>query len=105
MDGKQIGSENLAVLIVDALVDARIVAQTEFEKGVLVSTESINSRKALGDYYDEQRLPSESLGMVIVNKLIQEGVVEQTAFQKAVEIATEEIDVRKALGDYIKDIK
>jgi hypothetical protein len=43
-------SESLAALIVDALVDARIVQREDFERAIEIATEEINARKAAGDY-------------------------------------------------------
>jgi hypothetical protein len=48
-DGK-ILSESLAALIVDALVDAKIIKEEDFEKAVAIATEEIDARKAAGDY-------------------------------------------------------
>ncbi len=43
-------SESLAVLLIDALVDAGLVNQADFQQAVAVVTEEIEVRKALGDY-------------------------------------------------------
>ena len=47
---RQLSSEQLAVLILDALVDGGIVDKDDFEKGVAIATEEINARKAMQDY-------------------------------------------------------
>ena len=46
----KISSETLAGLIIDALVDAKIVDKEDVERAVEVATEEINARKAAGDY-------------------------------------------------------
>jgi hypothetical protein len=43
-------SQSLAALIVDALVDARIVKPADVEKAIAIATEEIDARKAAGDY-------------------------------------------------------
>jgi len=43
-------SENLAALVVDALVVAGIVPKEKFEKAVEIAAEEIEVRKAAGDY-------------------------------------------------------
>ena len=46
-----ISSEDLAGLIVDALVDAGIISQSAFEDAVSITTEEIDARKYLRDYW------------------------------------------------------
>ncbi len=46
-----ISSNDLAVLIVDSLVDKKIVKKDDFEKAVIAASEEIHVRKALGDYW------------------------------------------------------
>jgi hypothetical protein len=46
-----ISSENLAVLICDALVDTEIFSKESFEKAVAIATEEIDVRKAMADYW------------------------------------------------------
>jgi hypothetical protein len=43
-------SEFLAALIVDALFQANVVKKEDLEKGIAITTEEINARKAAGDY-------------------------------------------------------
>ncbi len=43
-------SESLAALIVDALVDAKIVAKEDVERAIEIATEEIDARKAACDY-------------------------------------------------------
>jgi hypothetical protein len=43
-------SETLAGLIVDALVDAGVVAKEDFDKAVAIASEEIDVRKGAGDY-------------------------------------------------------
>lgn len=43
-------SESLAILIVDALVDAGIIPKEDVERSIEIATEEINVRKAAGDY-------------------------------------------------------
>jgi len=96
----QIPSKSLAVLIVDRLVYAKCVEEPDFDKGVAVATNTIDSRKALGDYHSEKGLESFDLAMLIVNDLIKANLVVQREFEKAVDCADEEIIARKAAGDY-----
>jgi hypothetical protein len=46
-----ISSSSLASLIVDALVDAKVVAKSDFDAAVEVATVEIDVRKAMGDYW------------------------------------------------------
>jgi hypothetical protein len=48
--GRPLTSEGLAALIVDALVDAGLVAGDRVEAAIGVTAEEIDARKALGDY-------------------------------------------------------
>jgi hypothetical protein len=43
-------SRDLAVLVVDALVDAEIVKKEDFDAAVEIAAEEIEVRKAMGDY-------------------------------------------------------
>ena len=47
----QMSSNQLASLIVDALVDAKVVAKTDFAAAVEVAAVEIDVRKAMGDYW------------------------------------------------------
>jgi len=40
----------LAVLIVDALVDAKIIRKEDLDRAIEIATEGIDARKAAGDY-------------------------------------------------------
>jgi hypothetical protein len=44
------GSEGLAELIIDALVQARLLRGEDFRRATEIAVEEINVRKALGDY-------------------------------------------------------
>ena len=46
----RLSSEGLAALIVDALLDAGIVKQADLQRSILIATEEIEARKAVGDY-------------------------------------------------------
>jgi hypothetical protein len=48
--GRQLTSEELAALIVDALVDAGLVDRDKFEEAVAIAAEEIDARKAVKDY-------------------------------------------------------
>jgi hypothetical protein len=43
-------SESLAALIVDALVDAKIIKKEDIEQAIAIATEEIDARKAMEDY-------------------------------------------------------
>jgi hypothetical protein len=43
-------SESLAALIIDALIDAKIVQEEDADKAIEIATEEIDVRKAAGDY-------------------------------------------------------
>jgi hypothetical protein len=43
-------SEDLAAIIVDALLRAKIVAKHDVERALKIATEEIDVRKSLGDY-------------------------------------------------------
>ena len=49
-----LNSEELAELIVDALIDAKIIAKGDFEKAVEIAAEEITVRKAMGDYQNDE---------------------------------------------------
>jgi hypothetical protein len=46
----RISSETLALFIVDALIDAKVVKQEDLKKALEIAIEEINVRKAAGDY-------------------------------------------------------
>ena len=48
--GQKLTSEQLAALIIDALIDAGLVHKPDFEKAVSVAAEEIDARKAVDDY-------------------------------------------------------
>jgi hypothetical protein len=47
---QKLTSEQLAALIIDALIDAGLVHKPDFEKAVSVAAEEIDARKAVDDY-------------------------------------------------------
>jgi hypothetical protein len=47
---KQINSDDLAALIVDALIDAKIVEKKDLASAIEIVAEEIQVRKAMGDY-------------------------------------------------------
>jgi hypothetical protein len=49
-DGRALTSQELASLIVDALVDAGFVGKPDMQSAIAVATTEIDVRKALGDY-------------------------------------------------------
>ena len=49
-ENRRLTSESLAALIVDALVDAKILQKADTEKAIAIVTEEINARKAARDY-------------------------------------------------------
>jgi hypothetical protein len=49
-ENEKLSSESLAALIVDALIDAKIVQREQAERAIQIATEEINARKAAGDY-------------------------------------------------------
>jgi hypothetical protein len=46
----KLGSEDLAALIVDALLRANVVREADVARAVKIATEEIEVRKSLGDY-------------------------------------------------------
>jgi hypothetical protein len=50
LGGGKLTSEELAYLIVDALMDAGIVRKEDLDRAIAIATEEINVRKAAGDY-------------------------------------------------------
>jgi len=46
----KLGSEDLAALIIDALLQAKIMKQEDVQRAVEIAAEEIEVRKALGDY-------------------------------------------------------
>jgi hypothetical protein len=46
----KLGSEDLAALIVDALLRANVVKEEDVARAVEIATEEIEVRKSLGDY-------------------------------------------------------
>jgi hypothetical protein len=47
---ERISSEELAVLVVDALLHAEIVKQDDVRRAIRIAAEEIEVRKAMGDY-------------------------------------------------------
>jgi len=47
---RKLPSRDLAVLVIDALVDAKIVQKDRFDEAVRIAAEELDVRKALGDY-------------------------------------------------------
>ncbi|MGC2223367.1 MAG: hypothetical protein WA624_13905 [Methylocella sp.] len=47
---KRITSESFAALIIDALVDAKVVTQADVARAIGIAKEEIDARKAAGDY-------------------------------------------------------
>ena len=47
---QKLTSEQLAGLIIDALIDAGLVCKPDYEKAVSVAAEEIDARKAVDDY-------------------------------------------------------
>ena len=50
MKERRLGSDLLAALIIDALVDAKLLKKEDSERAVKITEEEINVRKAAGDY-------------------------------------------------------
>ncbi len=50
MERQKLSSEDLAALIVDALVDAGIIDRDRVEDAIAIAAEEITVRKAAGDY-------------------------------------------------------
>ena len=50
MNGEKLTSEDLAALIVDALIDARIIDKKHLGQAIAIAAEEIQVRKAVGDY-------------------------------------------------------
>lgn len=46
----KLSSEDLAAIIIDALLRAGIISEAEVQKSIKIVIEEINVRKALGDY-------------------------------------------------------
>jgi hypothetical protein len=46
----RLGSDDLAALIVDALLQANVVKQEHVQRAIKIATEEIEARKAIGDY-------------------------------------------------------
>lgn len=46
----RLGSDDLAALIIDALLRANIIKDGDVERAVKIATEEIEVRKALGDF-------------------------------------------------------
>jgi len=49
-DGRHLTTQELATLIADALIDARIVARERIEDAVAVIAKEVEARKSVGDY-------------------------------------------------------
>ncbi|MGH7651502.1 MAG: hypothetical protein ACREMS_06620 [Gemmatimonadaceae bacterium] len=47
---ERLTSETLALLIIDALVHAKIIKSEDLKRAIEIATEEINVRKAAGDY-------------------------------------------------------
>ena len=47
---RKISSEGLAALIIDALCDAKIIADADVSMAIEIAEEEINARKAMNDY-------------------------------------------------------
>jgi hypothetical protein len=50
MGGKKLTSEQLAALVVDALIDAGLVPKEKVKEAIAIAAEEIEVRKAMGDY-------------------------------------------------------
>jgi hypothetical protein len=48
--GEKLSSEDLAAIVIDALLRAGIVKEEDIERAIRIATEEIDVRKALGDY-------------------------------------------------------
>lgn len=49
-DVEKMSSEDLAALVVDALLRAEIVKEADVRRAIAIATEEIEVRKAMGDY-------------------------------------------------------
>lgn len=49
-ENNRLSTNSLANLIVDALVDAKIISKEDIDKSIEIVTNEIEARKALGDY-------------------------------------------------------
>jgi hypothetical protein len=49
-DNDRLTSEDLAALLIDALLRAKIVKQEDVEQAMTIAIEEIDARKAIGDY-------------------------------------------------------
>lgn len=49
-DPGRLRSEDLAAIIVDALLRANVVAKCDVERALAIATEEVDVRKSLGDY-------------------------------------------------------
>ena len=50
VDNRKLTSEDLAVLIVDGLMEAKLIDEGDFDEAVKVATLEIDIRKTAGDY-------------------------------------------------------
>lgn len=57
----EISSENLAALIIDALIDAELLKKSETELAIAIAAEEIEVRKMGGDYWCGKCLNSNPL--------------------------------------------
>jgi hypothetical protein len=48
--GNKLSSNDLAVLIVDALIDENIISKEDLDKSIEIVIKEIEAREALGDY-------------------------------------------------------
>ena len=46
----KLSSESLAALIVDSLIDAKIIRREDLDRAIAIAAEEIEARKAAGDY-------------------------------------------------------
>ena len=47
---KKLSSEELATLIIDALLQAKMLNKKDSEKAIIIATEEIDARKGIGDF-------------------------------------------------------
>jgi hypothetical protein len=61
-NGLPLTSEGLAVLIIDALVDAGLVERACFEAALTIATGEIDVRKSMGDYAEQSGIAHPTKG-------------------------------------------
>ena len=49
-NNERLTSESLAALIIDALIDAKIIRREDLDRAIAIAAEEIEARKAAGDY-------------------------------------------------------